>query len=162
MPSCIIFHIFLLSQKAATQFFVILGFWLFRRILIILCQQNYCKIVQPGTPIPVSSARVGNKSTNSTRALDTEPFCVVWKLCSSLLSVKPGTWIINGTLVATRKLLYFAHSRCSPRAQPRSKNIRSNDFQRLCTVCTLTYCQLEFQICFASAYLKHSLHNSFY
>ena len=71
-----------------------------------------------GISIPARSARVGNKSTNSTSALDALPAdCMPFKSLS-LLSVKPGICTIRGTLVATRKLLYFAHSKCSPKAQP--------------------------------------------
>ena len=70
----------------------------------------------PGTLSPASSARVGNKSTNSTSALDTVPESP-WPL----LPVKPGTWTIRGTLVATLKLLNFDHSKCSPNAQPAFK-----------------------------------------
>ena len=45
----------------------------------------------PGISIPVSSDRVGNKSTNSTSALDTMPDLVVSAEPCSLGSIKPGT-----------------------------------------------------------------------
>lgn len=56
----------------------------------------------------VRSTKVGNRSTNSER-----PFMATCEF------VRFGTLMINGTLVATSKLLYFANSPCSPSDQPK-------------------------------------------
>ena len=91
--------------------------WGMLKLLIGYCITHYLSIqlnviihvtrsrCLPGTFSSASSARVGNKSTNSTRASDTIPE-PPW----SLLSVIPGTWIIRGTFVVPLKLLYFDHS----------------------------------------------------